>query len=217
MTTIPSQGDIDIKVSRLQRCLATLGKSDVGGSGAARDDLIALAAERMRSIAHRMLKGFPQVRRWEETDDVVQNAALRLHRALATVVPSDEKHFISLAALQIRRELLDMVRRFSSPESFAKNLDTNVGHGASNEIRHIDVAAADSSESHDRMAVWTRFHEAIARLPDEERQVFDLVWYLGAEQEEIGRILGCSGRTVRRRWDATKQTLLEALKGEMPE
>jgi RNA polymerase sigma factor (sigma-70 family) len=217
MTKIPSQGDIDMKVSRLQRCLATLGNSSFGVSEAARDDLITLAAERMRSIAHRMLRGFPQVRRWEETDDVVQNAALRLHRALTTVVPRDEKHLISLAALQIRRELLDMARRFSTRDSFAKNLDTNVVHGASKDIRHVDVAAADCSESHDRIAVWTRFHEAIARLPDEERQVFDLVWYLGAEQEEIGRILGCSGRTVRRRWDATKQTLVQALKGEMPE
>ena len=217
MTTIPCQGDTNLKVSRLQRCLAVLWRAGVANSDAARDELIALASERMRFIAPRMLRGFPQVRRWEETDDVVQNAALRLQRALATVVPSDETHLISLAALQVRRELLDLARRFSSPESFANNLDTNVVRGASNDLRHIDVAVADNSESHDRIAVWTRFHEAIAQLPDEERQVFDLVWYLGAEQEEIGRILGCSGRTVRRRWDATKHTLLEALKGEMPE
>jgi RNA polymerase sigma factor (sigma-70 family) len=217
MNSLPSQGDTDCKTSRLQRCLASLGTSGVTDSQTVRDELLALATERMRVIAHRMLMGFPQVRRWEDTDDVVQNAALRLHRALATVVPSDEKHFISLAALQIRRDLLDLARRFSSPESFAKNLDTNVGHGAGDDLWHIDAAAADSSESHDRIAAWTRFHETIAQLPDEERQVFDLVWYLGAEQEEIGRILGCSGRTVRRRWDAAKKTLLEALNGEMPE
>ena len=160
MTTIPSQGDTNLKVSRLQRCLAVLCRAGVANSDAARDELIALASERMRFIAHRMLRGFPQVRRWEETDDVVQNAALRLHRALATVVPSDETHLISLAALQVRRELLDLARRFSSPESFANNLDTNVVRGASNDLRHIDVAVPDNSESHDRMAVWTRFHEA---------------------------------------------------------
>ncbi len=41
------------------------------------------ACERLTRLARKMLKDFGRVRRWEETDDVVQNALLRLYRTLA--------------------------------------------------------------------------------------------------------------------------------------
>lgn len=34
-----------------------------------------------------MLRGYPLVRRWEQTDDVLQNSMMRLYRALAEQPP----------------------------------------------------------------------------------------------------------------------------------
>ena len=80
------------------------------GDPSARDLLIALAEERFAALARAMLRRYPQVRRWEETDDLLQAALMRLHRSLAEVRPEDVTHFDNLAAVQIRRELIDLAR-----------------------------------------------------------------------------------------------------------
>ena len=48
----------------------------------ARDRIIEITSGRLRILASRMLSRFPSVRRWEDTDDVFQNAVMRLHRPL---------------------------------------------------------------------------------------------------------------------------------------
>jgi DNA-directed RNA polymerase specialized sigma24 family protein len=55
------------------------------GDDSARARILELCSERLRLLAHRMLNRFPAVRRWEDTDDVFQNAALRLYRCLGEV------------------------------------------------------------------------------------------------------------------------------------
>jgi DNA-directed RNA polymerase specialized sigma24 family protein len=57
------------------------------GDGSARDRLIALAQGRFVALARAMLRRYPQVRRWEQTDDLLQAALVRLHRSLAEVRP----------------------------------------------------------------------------------------------------------------------------------
>ncbi|MFM2002346.1 MAG: hypothetical protein RI963_1772 [Planctomycetota bacterium] len=79
----------------------TLLKPDAKTQRAARDELLSTAIDHMRVIAHRMVQGFPQVRRWDETDDIVQGASLRLARALDSVGPVDGRHILGLIALQV--------------------------------------------------------------------------------------------------------------------
>jgi hypothetical protein len=52
------------------------------GDETARGELLRCASERLRSLARQMLRAYSRVHRWEETDEVLQNAALRLHRTL---------------------------------------------------------------------------------------------------------------------------------------
>lgn len=177
----------------------------------ARGDLVALVEGHMRTMAHRMLRGFAGVRRWDETDDIVQGAALRLHRALADVVPCSPAGFMGLVAVQVRRELLDLARRYSGPESFANHHDTNVATFDGESTQRTDLAAAPVAGTD--LERWTMFHELAAALPDDDREVFQLVWYVGASQTEIATLLGCSERTVRRRWDSAKHRLKTAFDG----
>ena len=201
---------------RLDRAVAAMASADARDAAQARDELVALAAERMRSLAHRMLAGSASVRRWEDTDDLVQVALLRLHRALGSVVPNDAQHFVRLAALQVRRELIDLTRRHGSSESFAANHETNSlpdDRGGQRSDRAEDPAP----DAVQKLAEWTRFHDLAASLPDDERQLFDMVWYLGMTQDEIAALLGCSARTIRRRWEETKGRFMESFKGQPPE
>lgn len=193
----------------LAACLARLGSGDLS----ARDDLIGIASDRMRGIAHRMLRTFPTVRRWDETDDVVQNAALRLYRALSQVAPQDVRGFVGLAAVQVRRELLDLARKHAGPESQHANHETVVQRIEGREVSKL-AAAADFADPLDQLGTWTRLHEAAGALPDEERELFHMVWYLGLKQEEIATLLGISVRTVKRRWESAKMLLARAVHGE---
>ena len=47
-----------------------------------------------------MLRGFPNVRRWADTDDVLQSALMRLLHTLQATRPEDTRHFADLAALR---------------------------------------------------------------------------------------------------------------------
>jgi RNA polymerase sigma-70 factor (ECF subfamily) len=80
------------------------------GDESARGELLNCACERLTRLTRKMLKSFPRLKRWEQTDDVFQNAALRLHRALGEVRPPTAADFFRLAALNIRRELLDLAK-----------------------------------------------------------------------------------------------------------
>jgi DNA-directed RNA polymerase specialized sigma24 family protein len=59
-------------------------------------------------------------------------------------------------------------------------------------------------------------HDAASALADDDRELFDLVWYLGLSQEQAAQTLGCSVRTVARRWDVLKRHLVRRLEGQAP-
>jgi RNA polymerase sigma-70 factor (ECF subfamily) len=163
-----------------------------------------------------MLRTFPTVRRWEETDDVVQNAALRLDRALRETIPSEPRGLVGLAATQVRRELLDLAKKHRGPESYGANHETNYQR-KDGELRAKVEDAADLREPDEQLERWTRLHTSADRLPEDEREVFQMCWYLGLKQEEIAGLLGCSIRTVKRRWEAAKTMLKSEMPGGRPD
>lgn len=199
---------------RLSELIARLAAPSHGESNSQiREELFEIGYARIESLAHRMIRGFPQVRRWDDTSDVIQAAAIRLHRALSAVELQDERHLLRLCAVQIRRELLDLARKYSSPESFASHHETNsfaTEDGVMMQVERSPDAGVDSCE---QLEPWTRLHAAVALLPANEREIFDLVWFLGATQHEVAAVTGSSARTVRRQWEAIKRWLVTELKG----
>ena len=203
-------------VSRFEELMGGLSSPDSAARLAARDALVAASIDHMRSVAHRMKRGFPQVQRWDETDDVVQGASLRLARALDAVVPADGRHLLNLIATQVRRELIDLARRYVGVESFARYHETNLGHIDGQEVFRSDAAEDPVNSDAESVNSWTLFHEAADTLNDEDRELFNLVWYVGLTQEQAAKALGYSVRTIARRWDVVKQCLVRQLKGQAP-
>jgi RNA polymerase sigma-70 factor (ECF subfamily) len=196
----------------LAECLQRLKTGDLS----ARDRIIEVCSDRLRVLAHRMLGRYPGVRRWEDTDDVFQNAAMRLHRALGAMQFDMPRSVMALAATQLHRELIDLARRHAGPASYAANHGTNAMPKAAEDEgpdHYIDNQSANDSNL-DR---WTLFHEAIANLPENDREVFHLVWYLGADQKTIASLLDCSERTVKYRWRSAREAVREALDGKPPQ
>jgi RNA polymerase sigma-70 factor (ECF subfamily) len=182
------------------------------GDASAFEGLFATASQRLTRLARRMLRRYPGVHRWELTDDVLQNALIRLDRALRAVTPPTAKDFFHLAATQIRRELIDLGRHYYGPTGPGANHKSRGGLDGDVEI---DPLAESTNEPY-RLACWTEFHERIEGLPDPERELFDLLWYQGLTQAEAGAILGVSERTVNTRWVKARLKLHEELGGELP-
>jgi RNA polymerase sigma-70 factor (ECF subfamily) len=183
------------------------------GDRAALDEMLARASSRLETLARKMLRDYPTVRRWEQTGDVLQDALLRLDRALRQAPPNDTRHFLRLAALQIRRTLIDLARKHDGPRGIAARYESAYispgGEGDELE-RFVDASEPASLEA------WTAFHEAVERLPDDEREVFQLIWYHGMTQVEAAGILGVNDRSVRRRWVASRVSLGRMLSDDLP-
>jgi RNA polymerase sigma-70 factor (ECF subfamily) len=154
-----------------------------------------------------MLRQFPQVRRWEQTEDVFQTAAFRLFNSLAIVKPDNPRAYLGLAATQIRRTLIDLARHHFGP------LGDGAHHASDPALREGEhpLPAAESTAGPETLEDWAAFHEAIDCLPTDLREVFGLRWYHGMSQEEIARVLNVSVPTVQRKWYAAQIELHDRL------
>lgn len=175
---------------------------------------MAEVQEFLQCLSHHMLSRFPLVRRWDETSDICQHAALRLHKALQEVEIQDRRHLENLAAMQIRRTLIDLARRYArcvemgqdrwTPNCLSKNVDEVFEQQA-------DVEQFGEPE---HLLRWAELHEQVALLPDEIREVFQLRFYREIKICEIAVILGLEMRTVQRRYRMARETLARFMTAE---
>jgi RNA polymerase sigma factor (sigma-70 family) len=195
----------------VQRCLDRLRQGDP----AARNELLEAACNRLTRLSQKMLRADGRVQRWEEADDLLQNAMVRLCRALTDVTPATPREFFRLAALQIRRELIDMARHHFGPRGHGAKHET-LGPQVDNEARQTPYDAADATHEPAGLAAWGEFHQKVETLPDQEREAFELVWYQGLTHAEVAALLEVSTKSVQRRWQSACLKLHEALGGGLP-
>jgi RNA polymerase sigma-70 factor (ECF subfamily) len=196
----------------VSQCLGRLRSGD----HTAREELLARTCDRLVAVTRKIKRDFAQVGRWEQTEDVFQNASLRLCRAMAHVEIKDSRHFFRLAAAQIRRELLDLVRHWHGPEGPGRHHMTQLASPRGEESNGISLLdqKAESSDAQDLLE-WCEFHQQVERLPEECREVFDLLYYHGLSQEEAATALGVSSRTIKRRWRDARLALHATTQSEV--
>jgi RNA polymerase sigma-70 factor (ECF subfamily) len=205
--------DLGSHSAQLQSWLERLRPGDDAAFRQARSELIRHACGRLEQLTRRMLRHYPRLRRWEQTEDVLQNALLRLHRSLESIQPGSAAQFYGLAATQIRRELIDLARHHFGPQGAGARHDTD-GAGEPGEGR-LDRKEADAGGEPATLAEWTEFHARVEELPDAERTVFNLLWYEGLRQSEAAHLLGVTERTIKNRWRQAKLLLKDLLDGDL--
>lgn len=183
------------------------------GDRAARDEMLRHLATRLERLTRKMLRDFPGVRRWAQTDDVLQGALLRLTRSLEEVRPTTLRAFLGLSSTLIRRELLDLARKHYGPEGVGAN-HASVPAPGDNTAGLLDPPAR--TEDPLNLAAWQEFHATVQELPPEQREVVELVFYQGLSQPEAATLLEISLKTVQRRWHKALETLQEWLQGNWP-
>jgi RNA polymerase sigma-70 factor (ECF subfamily) len=166
------------------------------GDPEAADALVRAVGRRLEQLTRKMLRGFPAVHACTETADVVQGSLLRLLNTLRRFQPESTRHFFNLAAMHVRRELLDLARRFNRAK-FARPAPADPAGDSAGDALARAAAAED-----DDLDLWGRFHEAVEQLEAEEREVVGLVFYHGWRRAQIAELFQVEERVIRRRWQS---------------
>jgi RNA polymerase sigma-70 factor (ECF subfamily) len=194
--------DASLQTTQLRRWVERIRRGDL----TAREEMLRAVHGRLERLARKMLRRFPAVARWEESGDLLQNAVLRLLRALQDVEPTSVRDFFGLAAEQMRRELLDLARHYRSRRVAGPSRAARADRGGA----APDAPAA--ADELDELEKWCAFHEAVERLPVAQREVVGLIFYHGWTQAEVAEHLSMSRRTVQRHWAAAMLQLHAQLK-----
>lgn len=196
----------------LEECIRRLNDGDQS----ARAELLNLTCDRLLKLTRRIKQSFPAVGRWEQTEDISQNASLKLYEALSDVTLNDARHYFRLAAKKIRETLLDLSRHYQGPMGTGANHATILPQSPDETFRANPLEAGGQTLDPRRIAEWTEMHKVIESLPEESKEMFDLLWYHELSQEEVAKMIGLSTRQVKRRWRDAKLLLAERLNGETP-
>jgi RNA polymerase sigma-70 factor (ECF subfamily) len=132
-----------------------------------------------------------------QADEMLSAVVERLLKALREARPGTARQFFALACQHMRWELNDMARRLDE-------------RPAAEELRDDSLPAPSSSDT-GLTPDGRRILEAIDRLPEGEREAFDLVRIQGMSQSEAAKMLDVSVMTVNRRLNRGLQLLAAAL------
>jgi RNA polymerase sigma-70 factor (ECF subfamily) len=170
-------------------------------------DLLERAAGRLRLLCGALLyRSYPRLTQPPlnlETDDLLNGVVARLLMALREARPTNVRGFFALASQHMRWQLNDLARR----------LDQQPAEGA---LPDAGVAGPPGSTA-ELTPDGRRMLGAIEDLPQDEREVFDLVGIHGLTHGEVASLVGISEKTVQRRLNRAKLLLAEQLSDLRPQ
>jgi RNA polymerase sigma factor (sigma-70 family) len=177
------------------------------GDRQARCELLERAHGRLRKLAAKILAtSFPRLRARHELDSVVDEGWLRLAQALEKAEPPTVADFFRLAAHKIRQVLLDLADR-------QRRRDRRVAAVGDSRAADPLTEANDQTYNPARLALWSELHRRVEALPEQERAVFEMHYYLGMPQRDIAKVLGLHPRKVSYLWVAATDKLARHLSG----
>jgi RNA polymerase sigma-70 factor (ECF subfamily) len=165
-------------------------------------ELLERAAGRLRLLCATFLyKSYPRLTRPPmnlETNELLGGVVAGLLTALRTTRPPTVRRFFALANQHMRWQLNDLARRLDERPAVA-------------ELAESGVAAAPASTASGLSPDGRRMLGAIEGLPEDEREVFDLVGIQGLTHAEAATVVGVAEKTVQRRLNRARLLLAERL------
>ncbi|VTR94005.1 sigma-70 family rna polymerase sigma factor : Uncharacterized protein OS=Blastopirellula marina DSM 3645 GN=DSM3645_26594 PE=4 SV=1: Sigma70_r4_2 [Gemmata massiliana] len=163
--------------------------------------LLDRAVRRLHQLCATLLyRGYPRLTQPPlnvQADEMLGAVAERLLKALREARPANVRQFFALAGQHTRWELNDLARRLDEQPRAV-------------ELPDGTFPAPTTSDS-GLSPIGRRMIEAIDALPEDEREVFDLVRVQGLTQVEAAEVLGVVPKTVKRRLDRGLRLLTERL------
>jgi RNA polymerase sigma-70 factor (ECF subfamily) len=170
-------------------------------------ELLERAAGRLRILCATFLyRSYPRLARPPvnlEADELLGGVVAGLLKAQRTVRPTTVRQFFALANQHMRWQLNDLARR----------LDERAAAAA---LPESGVAAPPCSTGSGLSPDGRRMLAAIDGLPEDEREVFDLVGIQGLTHGEAAAVVGVCEKTVQRRLHRARLLLAEQLSDLRP-
>ena len=195
----------------IQRYLDALPEDALAGDAAAEPiirELLERAAGRLRLLCNAFLcKSYPRLTRPPvnmEADELLGGVVAGMLTALQKTRPPTVRRFFALANQHMRWQLNDLARRLDEQPAAVALAETGVV---------APPASAASGLSPDGR----RILDVIENLPEDEREVFDLVGIQGLTHGEAATVVGVSEKTVQRRLNRARLLLAERLADLRPD
>jgi RNA polymerase sigma factor (TIGR02999 family) len=164
-----------------------------GGDRSARDRLFAILYDELQRTAAAMLRGERDVSL--SVGDLVHETILKLI-SLNEIDWQDRAHFMALTSVMMRRALIEHVR--------AKRTDKRRHQKVELMTNLPDAPNADLDDVNDAL-------ERLGRIDPERAEIVEMRYFGGMEIADIAVVLKLSESTVKRRWQAARLWLYEAL------
>jgi RNA polymerase sigma-70 factor (ECF subfamily) len=190
----------------------------ISGDVAARQQLLELTRDRLIRHARRHLHGSHfRLEPFEQTDDVVQQLYVKILQNQDRFWVNSHgqpvrtlAQFFGHSSAWMRDVLSDLLRKSVGRDDNRPAVLPLSGGDSDTGLRHEPATTTLDAAKVQR---WTEFHEAVARLPDDLRAVFDLLWYQELPQAEAAALLGIAVPTVKLRWMKARLQVQQALGG----
>jgi RNA polymerase sigma-70 factor (ECF subfamily) len=170
-------------------------------------DLLDRAVRRLHLLCATLLhRSYPRLAQPPlnlQADELLGAVAERLLKAMREVRPGNVRQFFALANRHMRWELNDLARRLDEQPAAVE--------------LHEGLVPSPASSVSGLTPDGLRMLRAIDELPEDEREVFDLVRIQGMTQVEAAQVLGVSAVTVKRRLSRGLRLLTEQLTDLRPD
>lgn len=166
----------------------------------------AMQDDRLLAAVYEDLKRIARARLRTERDDHTLGPTDLVHESYLRLVDQrraewqDRQHFYRVAAMMMRRVLVDHARRHLAARRGGEHRRVSLD----GELLGVDEQADLIVEIDDLLGRLGRLDE---RLP----RVVECRWFAGYTESETAEVLGVSERTVRRDWKKARALLREAL------
>ena len=182
-----------------------------------------------RTIAERDLRRHPRLKSVVDVDDVLQDVRLKFFRSLQRnafpeVSEWQDESYRRFASHIIHHHIIDLYRSYLRKrgasgarvylESEIPIYDWDYEDGDNALPTRAFEDWSGRHESPQRLMEWTNFHDVVSQLPDDVREVFDLIFYQGMTHDEAANVLGISTKTLYRRWSLARHMLARRLNPE---
>jgi RNA polymerase sigma factor (sigma-70 family) len=186
----------------------------MAGDATARPRLLERAYWRLeRIVAKTLHRSYSTLAGRHDTASIISETYLRLSSALESVqaradqreAPMSVTDFFRLVASKAHQVCIDLIRKGRVRESAAGGAQ---GEG---ETPGPEQLAAPAGSDPELLEQWSEFHRRVEGLPAEEREVFQMCYYLDMKRAEAAQVLGIHPKEASRRWIAATEKLKDVL------
>lgn len=185
------------------------------GDASAKNELFALVRRQFERMARKLLRwntSYDGLRRWEQTDDVVQQLSTRMLRALDTQSLTTPRDFFKLAATNLHWELKALREHHQAAKRSGRLLETNTEHDPKGGPPMVGRKLAEAAARPDWDETMARYLDAIEGVSADDREMLDLVILNGLTQEEAAATIEMPLSTFKRHYGDARLRLARRIR-----